>query len=102
MTTTPISGPATQTSGTPGVAITAIAPNQSGGYIVNPLLAADQGLGTAEVLYVNQVGSAVLQANGTTVALQPGQSYTVVPQTTTPVTVASASANHNFTAVQWP
>jgi hypothetical protein len=102
MTTTPISGPATQTSGTPGIAVTAIAPNQSGGYIVNPSLAADQGLGAAEVLYVNQVTGAGLAANGTTIALQPGQSYTVIPATTTPVTVASASANHKFTAVQWP
>ena len=102
MTTTPIAGPATQTSGTPGVAVTAIAPNQSGGYIVNPLLAVDQGLGAAEVLYVNQVTGATLHANGTTVALQPGQSYTVIPQTTTPVTVSAPSANHTFTAVQWP
>ena len=102
MTTTPISGPATVTSATPGIAVTAIAPNQSGGYIVNPLLAADQGLGTAEVLYVNQVTGAGLSANGTTIALQPGQSYTVIPDTTTPVTVASASASHKFTAVQWP
>lgn len=102
MTTTPVAGPAVQTSATPGVAVSAIAPNMSGGYIVNPLLPADQGLATAEALYVNQAASAVLNANGTTVALQPGQSYTVIPQTTTPVTVASASANHKFTSVQWP
>jgi|SRR6516225_1412712 hypothetical protein len=102
MTTTPVAGLATQTSATPGLPVTAISANQSGGYIVNPLLAADQGIGTAEVLFVNQVGSAITNANGTTIALQPGQSYTVIPSTTTPVSVASLTANHKFTAVMWP
>jgi hypothetical protein len=100
--TAPTVGSATQTSATPGIPVNAIAPNQGGGYIVNPLLAADQGLGTAEVLYVNQVGACDVQANGTTIALQPGQSYTVIPYTTSPVSVASNSPNHKFTAVQWP
>jgi D-lyxose ketol-isomerase len=86
---------------TPGTAVIAIATNQAGGYIVNPTIAADQGLATAEVLYVNQVTNATLQANGTTIALQPGQSYTVIPYTTTPVTVSAPSASHKFTAVQW-
>jgi hypothetical protein len=99
---TPVVGPATQTSATPGTAVPAIDVNQAGGYIVNPTLAADQGLGTAEVLYVNQVTNATLQANGTTIALQPGQSYSVIPNTTTPVTVSSNGASHKFTAVQWP
>jgi hypothetical protein len=98
---TPIAGPTLQTSSSPGVPVIAIAPNQSGGYIVNPLLAVDQGLPTAEVLYIDQVGTADLAANGTTIALQPGQSYTVIPNTTSSVSVASASANHQFTAVQW-
>jgi D-lyxose ketol-isomerase len=102
MTTTPVAGTNTQTPATPGTAITAIPPNQSGGYIVNPLLAADQGLVNAENLYVNQAGLATTVANGTTIALQPGQSYTVIPATTTPVSVASASANHKYTAVCWP
>src|SRR5262245_24584932 len=98
---TPVAGLATQTSGTPGVPVNAIAANQSGGYVVNPLAAADQGLGTAEVLYVNQVLPASTVANGTTIALQPGQSYTVIPGTTTAVSVSAMSPNHKFTAVQW-
>ena len=102
MAYTPVAGPATVTGASPGVAVTAISPNMSGGFIVNPLTAADQGIVTAEPLYVNQVTVATLNANGTTIALQPGQSYTVIPGTTTPVTCASASANHKFTAVQWP
>jgi hypothetical protein len=102
MATTPVAGLATQTGATPGIPVNAISANQSGGYIVNPLLAADQGLATAEVLFVSQVGNAITNANGTTIALQPGQSYTVIPQTTTPVSVASLSPNHKFTAVMWP
>jgi hypothetical protein len=98
---TPQSGPATQTGGTAGIPVNAIDPNQTGGYIVNPLAAADQGLATSEPLYVNQVGPAGVVANGTTIALQPGQSYTVIPNTTTPVSVASNSPNHKFTAVEW-
>ena len=99
---TPVQGPSAQTSTTAGVPVTAIAANMSGGYIVNPLTAADQGLTTAEVLYVNQCNPCGVVANGTTIALQPGQSYTVIPNTTTPVTVASLSASHKFTSVQWP
>ena len=98
---TPLAGMAVQTSATPGVPVNAIGPNQSGGYIVNPLAALDQGLPSAEVLYVSQVGAADTNANNVTVALQPGQSYTVIPNTTTPVSVASNSASHKFTAVQW-
>jgi hypothetical protein len=102
MAVTPVAGLITQTSSTPGLPANAISANQTGGYIVNPLLAADQGLTTAEVLYVNQVGTCTVNANGTTIGLQPGQSYTVVPFTTTPVSVASLSASHKFTAVMWP
>lgn len=99
---TPVVGLATQTPTTPGQAIPAIDVNMTGGYIVNPLAAVDQGLATAEPLYVNQVTSATTSANGTTIALQPGQSYTIIPNTITQVSVASASASHKFTAVCWP
>jgi hypothetical protein len=102
MAVTPVAGLVTQTSATAGLPVNVISPNQTGGYIVNPLLAADQGLGAAEVLYIDQVTTTDLNANGTTIALQPGQSYTIIPLTTTPVSVASASPNHKFTAVQWP
>src|SRR5262245_43223324 len=98
---TPVAGMASQTSATAGVPVNAIGPNQAGGYIVNPLTAVDQGLPNAEVLYVSQVAPADTSANNVTIALQPGQSYTVIPQTTTPVSVASNSASHKFTAVQW-
>jgi len=98
---TPIAGLNAQTPTSAGVPINAIAANQSGGYIVNPTTAADQGIPTAEVLFVNQVGNCTIQANGTTLALQPGQTYTIIPNTTTPVSVASLTPNHKFTSVQW-
>ena len=98
---TPTVGLATQTSTTPGTSVPAIDVNMAGGYIVNPLSAADQGLATAEPLYVNQVTAATTSANGTTIALQPGQSYTIIPNTITQVSVASASASHKFTSVCW-
>ena len=97
----PVQGLAIVTSGTPGTPVDAIAPNQSGGYIVNPLEGVDQGQGDAQVLYVNPVGPATLTANTTTLALQPGQSFAIVPGATTPVSVASPAANHYFTAVSW-
>jgi hypothetical protein len=99
--TTPVPGLATQTPSTANQPIAAIDVNQAGGYITNPIQPADQGLATAEPLYVNQVGPATTLANGTTIALQPGQTYSVIPYTTTQVSVASASPNHKFTAVQW-
>jgi hypothetical protein len=99
---TPVAGTNTQTPSTPGTPIQAIPANQAGGYIVNPLSATDQGLANNEVLFVNQVTTAKLNANGTTIALQPGQSYTVIPFTLTVVSVASNSASHKFTAVCWP
>jgi D-lyxose ketol-isomerase len=99
---TPVAGLISQTSSTAGAPADAISANQAGGYIVNPFSAADQGLATSEPLYVNQVGPATTQGNGTTVALQPGQSYAIIPNTTTTVSVASASASHKFTAVMWP
>jgi hypothetical protein len=99
--TTPVVGIATQTPSTAGQPVAAIDINQAGGYITNPTNPGDQGLGESEVLYVNQVGPATLQANGTTIALQPGQTYSIIPYTQSQVSVASNSANHKFTAVQW-
>ena len=98
---TPVQGLATQTSSAAGQPINAIAANVSGGYIINPLDPKDQGLAAAEVLFVSQVGPAAMVANDSTLALQPGQSYTVIPGTTTGVSVASASPSHRFTAVMW-
>ena len=98
---TPTAGLATQTPSTAGQPIDAVAANVSGGFIINPLDPADQGLVVGEQLFINQVGPAALSANNTTISLQPGQSYSVIPGTTTTVSVASVQANHKFTCVQW-
>ena len=98
----PVQGQTVVTSGTVGLAVIAIAANQSGGYITNPSSAADQGVAVAESLYVDPVQNAHNAAGGTTSELRPGQTFYIIPYSATPVTVTSKTANHNFTAVQWP
>lgn len=89
------------TGGTPVVAVLAVPAGLSGGYVVNPLTAADQGLGGIEPLYVDIVANAPTHAYGTTVALQAGQSFALVPGQTTAVSVNAATSGHRFTAVWW-
>jgi hypothetical protein len=77
---------------TPVIAVPA---NANGGIITNPVTNTDQGIaGLAETLYVNPVGPAGLAGNGTTFALSPGQSWTVIPGQTTPTSVNAATAGH--------
>jgi hypothetical protein len=98
---TPVAGPNTFIT-TGGVSVIAIFPAPNGGYITNPLNAADQGIGTAEPLYVDPVGScSVLQANTTTFALPPGETWNVIPGQTTPTFVNAATNGHKFTAVSF-
>jgi hypothetical protein len=100
MSITPIAGlvSVVTTGGTP---VTAVGPNPQGGFITNPLLAADQGLGTAEPLYVNAVGAAGTAANGTTFALQPGQTWSLIPGQTTPTSVNAVTSGHKFSVVSY-
>lgn len=90
------------TGGTP-VAVVPAAPN--GGFITNPSNATDQGLGSAEVLYISPVsmtpGAAPGAANGSTFALYPGQTWTIIAGQTTPTYVNSASSGHKFSGVYW-
>ncbi len=87
---------------TGGSSVVAITNSPNGGYITNPLSATDQGISVAEVLYVDPVGSAtMLHGNGTTFALQPGQTWSVIPGQTTPTFVNAASTGHKFSAVSW-
>src|ERR1700751_40619 len=51
--------------------------NQVGGIIANPLSAADQGLSTAEVLFVDFTGPAYSYETGTTTALSPGDTIDI-------------------------
>lgn len=96
---TPIPGNASEVAvgGTPVVAIVG-GPN--GGMIVNPYTDADQGI-PAEALYVDPVGAASLNGNGTTFSLQPGQSWSVIPGQTTTTSVNAQTGGHKFSVVSW-
>lgn len=87
---------------TGGQAVTAIGPNPNGGIIVNPYSAADQGgLAAAEPLFIDVVNPASTQGNGTTFALQPGQSWSVIPGQSTVTSVNAATSGHKFSVVSW-
>jgi hypothetical protein len=101
MPVTPISGVNTFIT-TGGTSVIAIPGNPNGGYITNPLTSTDQGIGTAEALYIDPVGSAsVLHANGTVFALQPGQTWNVISGQTTPTYVNATTSGHKFSVVSW-
>ena len=101
MTVTPTQGAASTviTGGVAVVAVAAVVTGINGGYVVNPLAASDQNVGTAENLYVNEVTAATLNGFGTTVALLPGQRYNLTPGSVNAVSVNAASAGHRFTVV---
>lgn len=84
------------TGGTP-VIVADVGPE--GGFIVNPANAADQGLAEPARLFVDPVGAADVAARGTTFALEPGQSWPLIPGQTTPTTVNSEEDGHNFSVV---
>lgn len=98
---TPVSGVNTFVT-TGGTGAIAISGNPNGGYITNPLSSTDQGIGTAEPLFIDPVGSAtMLRANGTVFALQPGQTWTIIPGQATPTYVNSTTSGHKFSVVSW-
>jgi hypothetical protein len=70
-----------------------------GGFITNPMLAADQGIAVAEVLFVDVVGPAQDEETTTTVPIQPGQTFVVPAGQTTGVSVNAATSGHKFSAV---
>jgi len=85
-----------------GTAVPVAPANVSGGYIVNPLSAVDQGLGSAEPLYVDVVGAcAATQGNGTIVSLAPGQEFDLPPGLANQVWANAVSSGHKFTCVYY-
>lgn len=86
------------TGGTPVAAIHALV---SGGIIWNPLNASDQGISTAEPLYLSEAGSPGLVANQTTFELLPGQFYFATPNSNNSILVNAATSGHKFTSVLW-
>jgi len=102
MTVVPVAGAHSFISvgGTAVIAANANPSGYNGGYIVNPLTATDQGISTAEPLIVDPTGvSPGLTANGTALALQPGQSWNFIPGQVTATYVNGATSNHKFTVV---
>jgi|SRR5579859_2372299 len=87
-----------------GAPIQALPPNINGGIITNPVSAGDQGLGAAEPLYIDAVGTPGAgdgAGNGTTFVLYPGQTWEAIPGQTTPTLVNALSSGHKFTAIYW-
>jgi hypothetical protein len=102
MTVTPTGGAHSfiTIGGTPVIAASANPLGYNGGYIVNPLTASDQGIGTAEPLIVDPTGVVPgLNANGTAIALQPGQSWNLIPGQVTATYVNAVTSSHKFTCV---
>lgn len=84
-----------------GTAVSVGSPPFNGCYITNPLTAADQGIGTAEALYVNPAGAATVTGFNATVALQPGQTWSGIPGSTLPISVNAPTSGHRFAFVRW-
>ena len=80
-----------------GRAVTVAYGSFLGGFITNPSSAEQQGIGTAEVIYVDPTGTpAGLAVTETTVAIQPGASYFFTPEQTTSISVNAVTAGHRF------
>jgi len=86
---------------TGGTSTTAISGAYNGYFILNPLSAADEGLGAVEPLYVNPTGAATATGYGSTTALAPGTPFYGVPNSNVSVGVNAASSGHNFVCVRW-
>ena len=91
----------TTTVVTGGTAVTIITGPLTGGYLVNPATAADQGIGSAENLYVDPINPATTTGNQTNSTLSPGQGYNFVPMQNSTVTVNAATSGHKFTCARY-
>lgn len=91
----------TTTVATGGTAVTAMSGPSNGCYIVNPLTATDQGLGSVEPLYIDPTTTATTTGSTTNTAIAPGQTWFCVPYSTLPVSVNAASSGHAFVVVRW-
>ena len=86
---------------TGGSSVIVVPPGVTGGYITNPSQASDQGLSNSEPLIVDPVSAPTLAGNNTSVALQPGETFTVIANSIYPVRANAASSGHKFTVVYW-
>ena len=93
MAVTPIPG-VNSTVVTGGTPVTAVNGGPNGGFITNPYTAATP-------LFVNPVTAATTTSRGTTFALQPGDTWDLIPGQTTPTSVNSTDSGHTFSVVSW-
>src|SRR5215472_3249732 len=70
--------------------------NELGGIIVNPLAAKDQGIQTAESLFVNLLGPVSISLGTGNTEIVPGQWFLVPPESS--VWVGARTAGHRFTS----
>lgn len=88
-----------------GTAVQVVPPAPNGGFITNPATNTDQGIVTAEPLYISPVsaapGSVPGDGNGTTFVLYPGQNYDIIAGQTTPTFVNAATPGHKFSGVYY-
>lgn len=70
-----------------------------GGKIVNPARAEDQGLATAERLFVDKTGPAYSSEKLTTFALEPGESFDFPANPVGGVWANAASSGHRFAVI---
>lgn len=98
--TNPAAG-ASSTIVTGGTPVTIINGPVNGCYVVNPLSAADQGIGSAENAVVNGVTTAGTPGNGTNTDLVPGQSWQCVPGQSTSVSAVATTSGHRLVVVKW-
>lgn len=103
MAVTPIACDTSQVS-VGGTAVTAVPANPAGGFLQNPQSADDQGIVTAEVMYIDPInvpGSTPGSGNGTCFAIYPGQSWPLIAGQTTATRVNAATSGHKFSGVYW-
>jgi hypothetical protein len=91
---------------TGGTAVTAFSGPCNGGVVTNPANETRQGIAApAKTLYIDLVGtpgSTEGAANGTTIALDPGQSWTIPPLASgVNVKANSGTSGHKFFAMKW-
>jgi hypothetical protein len=69
----------------------------TGGQIINPLLAVDQGVATAESIWVSLTGPCECRADEDAVELKPGHSFAIPPEPKNGVFVNAVTGGHLFT-----
>jgi hypothetical protein len=93
---------ATYTVVTGGAAVTVVTGPITGGWLTNPLSASEQGIATAESLYLSQSTTPGLVGNGAVANLYPGQNWTFgALDAGVTVMINAATSGHKFAGEVW-